>query len=394
MQAHASSMKHEFLNTLSSTILGNDEIFSDLANNRGWQGVALAQVGATIEPLVQAYSGEPGDRFQLLTNTEIFGRPVTIHEGRVSFLPTSLAEIWKKVLESSAPETSLRKDRKLSVSVMRWLFRPLKKNGRTVGYSREESRFVRRYREFEARYSILVRAKNNNVWKLIPQLARFSTYEEAERSIIEEWIKAGYKHEVESAYWVFQKSKNPTNWSDWFIANENFKNNLETINFHQKLPVTFLLPPPSSWPTVSSWTRAIHASDALNGEFRFQFARVKILRPWFDIETIIDGRIKLGKEGRGIIVSEGTRPTFNKSGGGRIPGYVQEIILVRDIHFLGPKKPDIRDHPLAAFAYPEAINLLGYIVHMLPELGPEKMDISNIIDQDDLNEEKKETGDN
>ncbi|UCI23971.1 hypothetical protein [Mesorhizobium sp. B2-8-5] len=364
--ASADPFKDELIHKLAHEILGSDSFFRKVGDG-GWRGIALAPAGASIEPLVQAYSGQPGDVFDLVVNNEVFGRTISIENGVVFFKGTTIADAWRRILDASAPYQALLKDRTLPVPVMQWLFRPVTRQAKII-YTREPSRYVLRYREYEKKHLALMRSRNDGIWKLLPGFSQYATFSDAESAISEEWIKSGYKAEVESAYSVFLQKGNPAEWNSWFIANERFKNNMEVIHINQSSPLTYLLPPPASWSTVSSWVRMVLKVPSLSGEFRFQLARVKILRPWFDVDALLDHRIGLNVGPADVVVSTDIPEEAGYAGNGILPGFVEELLLVRDIHFVGDQEQVPTDHPLAKYAYPDSINLLGYVVYTMPQI--------------------------
>ena len=86
-----------------------------------------------------------------------------------------------------------------------------------------------------------------------------------------------------------------------------------------------------------------------------------------DLDGLLSGRL-IFREGEGMdgLVSSGSIPTEDALPEGKMSAFVEELLLVRDIRLMSGL--DQSDHPLSKFAYPDAINLVGYVVRVLPKL--------------------------
>ncbi|MDI5924552.1 hypothetical protein QBK93_07640 [Rhizobium leguminosarum] len=355
---------------LSSALLGGSVNFRELSENRGWTGVVLAPPGTSLAPIVEAFNGYPGDLSQALANENVFDRPVKVFEGLAVFDTRAIDAIWSDVITTSRPSAPLPRDRMLEVAVMKWLFKPIYKKGKVVGYTREPSRFLVRYKEFSNLYDQLQRGKTNDMWRLDPRLKKYSSFEEARSALIREWYKSGYKGEIEAATWSFEGSASGVVWQNWAAVSTGYQNRRRPIDFYRWLPETYLMPPPASWSSVSSWLRS-GVRTTQGGQYTFQLARVKIERPWFDVDALTSKRLimPISNGVNDLTLSDGTLPSFDRFPGGALSAFVSEIIIIRDIRYSGPPEATNTLHPLASFAYPDAINLIGYVVRVLPKLG-------------------------
>jgi hypothetical protein len=178
-----------FLSDLSTALLGQPGPFVKVNDGQGWRGVLLAQPGSSTAAITEAYNGLPGDLAQSLANASVFDRPVQVSGGAVVFGARPLHAAWNEILEDARPAGPLPRDRLLQTAVMKWLFKPILKKRKVVGYTREPSQFVLAYQKFESMYSQLVRGKESQLWRLDARLKRFATYEQAQANVLSEWMK-------------------------------------------------------------------------------------------------------------------------------------------------------------------------------------------------------------
>lgn len=367
-----------FTHDLSRTLLGNGGGFIAVGEDLGWQGIVLAPPGTSLAPITEAYSGVPGELSQVLANNVVFDRPLTVVDGFPIFSPVPLASVWNSILEETRPADPLPRDRLLTWATMKWLFSPIIKSGKVTGYTREPSRYMKKYREFEEAYSMLQRGRDSGLWKLDARLRHYSTYEEATAAIMREWYKSGFKAEVDAATWSFQTATGGDKWKRWASANEQFKEHMLPVSVYTKRPETYLLPPPASWSNVSSWIRAVSRTTDGAVEYRLQLARIKVARPWFDIDALISRELTFPNPTVSASVSDGTVPSAQALPKGRMAAFVDELIIARDVKLM-KGEPD-NNHPLSKFAYPDGINIVGYVVKVLPKIPSEPNrsgDVSN-----------------
>lgn len=367
----ASEERIEFSSQFSDRLFGAENPVLNLGEGVGARIFLLAQTGSTISPISEAYSGVQGDLTQSLAEAVVFDRTVMSSDGFAIMKEESLSDVWRKIIDASRPGFSLIRDRALDTQTMKWLFRPSQKrdSGRTI-YTREASTYYSRYLDFEARYLLLLSARQSDVWRAIPEFTRYASFESAERSLLNEWFKSGYKSEIESAMWRFAATVPVSEWQNWAKANETFEANMIPYGPYLTLPVTRLIPPPASWSSVSIWYRASASGGRAGGEYKFQFARVNVVRPWLKLDSLLSGMIRPGIGDRPtLMVSDGV---FNNGQvpGGVMGGFIEEIILVRNISYSGSDSNNMFEHPLGRYAYPDAINILGFVVRVLPEIPP------------------------
>jgi hypothetical protein len=364
-------VRRNFTNELAKMLFGALPNFQQVDEGAsGWNGVVLVAPGTSLAPLIEAYNGYPGDLTQSLADVTVFDRPVKVHNGYAVFDTRTLSAVWSDILNNTMPASPLPKDRMLAQAVMKWLFKPILKKNKVVGYTREPSRYAFRYKEFSDTYGQLLRGQVNDMWRLDPRLRKYSTFEEAKAAVTHEWYKSGYKGEIEAATWSFNAATTNPEWLSWSQSRESFARNARPVDAFRSEQETYLMPPPASWSSVSSWIR-MFSKTATGGEYRYQIERVKIERPWFDVGSLTRNKLTLPPNSgtsSDLVISNGTPPTFEQFPKGDMSAYVTELILVRDIRYNGASQDADISHPLGRFSYPDTVNLLGYVVRILPEL--------------------------
>ena len=363
------TVQRRFAREMSRTLFGVDKGFVDIGSNQGQRGFLLPQIGSTIAPIVEAYSGTQGQLTQALADTIVFDKPITAASGIAVPSDAKLPDVWREILDESRPGFTISRDRALDAQTMRWLFKRNKSRNPKQLYSREISPYYIRYKEFQARYSLLLAAREAEVWRSLPGFSKYKTFETAQKELLSNWFKSGYKAEIESAMWRFSSAVPFLEWEKWAAANAQFEANVIPYSEHIRLPVTRLFPPPASWSTVSIWYRGVSKAADVASEYRFQFARVQIVRPWMDLDALLSGRLKIGKSAIDAqVVSDGAAADENKVPQGVLGAFIEEIVLVRDITKSGGQNSVPDGHPLGNFAYPDAINVIGYVVRTLPAI--------------------------
>ena len=361
-----------FASELSRSLLGSSGQFYEIGSAAGWRGIVLVQPGTSIAPLVDAMSGVQSDLLQGYINAAVFDRPVSLTNGYAVFGPVSLDVVWADVLDRTMPARPLPLDRMLSPEVMRWLFAPIIRNGRTVGYSRERSRYMQDYLIYEELYRNLLAAERNGVWHLLSEYEHYQTFEEARSTILSDWLKSGYRAEIDTATWMFQSSSGGTEWQDWSMASFSFEFNRIPLDRYITIPQTYLFPSPASWASAGSWIRMTSRSGISAGSIRYQLARIQVVRPWFTPDLLVEGNINFDSQfERNIdyVVSNGMEPNHSAFPTGELPAYVEELILVRQIDTSSATYSQDIGHPLALFVYPNAVNLVGFVVRVLPRIA-------------------------
>jgi hypothetical protein len=182
---HAQSdptIQRRFAVEMAHTLLGSNTLFADLGSGLGQRGFLLPQIGSTVAPIVEAYSGTQGQLSQSLADMVVFDKPVTASSGIAIPSSSRLSDVWREILDSSRPGFSIIRDRALDAQTMRWLFRRNETSNPSQLYSREPSTYYSRYKEFQSRYGILLAARDGEVWRSLPGFQKFTTFESAERT--------------------------------------------------------------------------------------------------------------------------------------------------------------------------------------------------------------------
>ena len=91
-----------------------------------------------------------------------------------------------------------------------------------------------------------------------------------------------------------------------------------------------------------------------------------------DLGALLSGRIKPRRtEDSALPVSDGAPANENAVPNGTLGAFIEELVLVREITKTGGQNSVPDGHPLGNFAYPDAINILGYVVRTLPSIAAE-----------------------
>ncbi len=366
--------RKQFATELSGKLLGSRDLFGPADANRGWMGVVLAPPGTSIAALSEAFNGYSGELIRSLTNSTAFDQPIEVRQGFGFFTPRPISTIWSDFLKRAMPINNVDQNKALELQASKWLFRPVRtKNGKGFYYSSTPSCYMTSYQNYEHLYSILVSGRGGDLWRLEPRLKRYLTYSDAEQGVMKDWVKRGYKSQIEVATAQLDAARTSPDWSNWAAAKAAFDNNQIPVDQDTRVSQTFLFPPPAAWSEVGSWLRLESAIPGLS-PIRYQVARIKVVRPWMRIEAALDGSVRVNPQlaaNSGYELSNGTVPTFEQMPLGLMPVYIDELILVRNIHNLGsPSEIQLSSHPLASFAYPDAINLVGFVVRVLPAIPP------------------------
>jgi hypothetical protein len=264
----------------------------------------------------------------------------------------------------------------LDAKVAKWLYRVSDRvdQARGVQFIGEPSAAFQIYREYELLYKLLLNAKggdnttldNQDSWRLHPRLAQFRHVDDALRSIEEDWIRFGYRREVSEAIAEFEKAAGSRAWIEWTRAKTRLETELTLVGRNTEVYRTVLSPPPAEWLRMGSWIK-LTAHSAGNREIRFQIARVQIVRPWFQVEQLLDGRIKVSDPRVVGELFKGGKPTLTDYPGGRLSVYPTELLIVRQIR-VSPGAEDAL-HPLTLFAKTDELQLLGYIVRYIERVS-------------------------
>jgi hypothetical protein len=377
------SSRESFVRELTSALLGTNGEPLKLDGNEGWRGVVLAPPGTALSPTVTAFDVYGYDSVSVAKVLEAisqFDSVLAVHDGIGYPGPLSVANAWERVLEQARPVASQRELELEQSPVGTWLFRSPDKVDelRGVTYIREPSVYMLNYREYQNAFRMLVASeqRQDGTWRFNPKLMPYSSIQEAKEAVSRDWSLYGYQSEIEQALAAFAEATHAAAWREWSEAKEAFTENRIELTPYRWASVTLLFPPPSEWLNMSSWRQGVATLPIPSRRVRFQFARVRILRPWFLVEKLLTGRLQL-RESQ-TVLSDGTSPTSLKYPSGELAVFPEELVLVRGIHFVQGDEnneqpaPPTTQHTLGGFYYADAINLLGYVVRVLPKLPENK----------------------
>ncbi|WP_028469919.1 hypothetical protein [Neptunomonas japonica] len=351
---------------LATLFFGGSHDFVEMDPGTGWKGVVIVPPGTSIAQVSSAYDGLPDNFIQKAINNSIFDKPIMIENGYGKLGSRSMESLWEDILEKTRPAPPLPRDRRESWKVYKWLFQPIIRGGKVVGYTREPSKYVKRYQISQELFHILINGKSSGLWNLHSNLKKYKDYDSAIYGVLSDWQKSGFKSEVDSALWSFEATAGGARWKEWSIARAHFDAHRVPIEQHINLPETYIIPPPSAWGTMGSWIKTRAQIGNEQQRISYQVATVKLHRPWMDIERLVSGRLKF-KPKEKLVLSDGTTPSSGVLPSGRFSSFATELILVRDIS-LPDGLTSVPGHPLGIYATPKEINLIGYIVRVLPKI--------------------------
>lgn len=363
-----------FLGELSNRLLGQPQPLK-LGDGKGWRGVLLAPSGTPLSPLISAFDPEGYEGVSaslVLQNVNLFDRVLLVENGTGHFGLSTVGEVWEEVLARSRPrQLLLLPEEEEKAPTYRWLFAQPDKvdRARGVTFEREPSMYMKRYREYELLYSMLVIAdtRDDGAWRLHPRLSSFGTIEEARRTVAEDWIKFGFKTEIDAAQADFNARMSGEKWREWTEANTVFRSGRLILNADLSVPRSLLFPPPAAWLGMGSWTRVTSRIAGTDKTVTFQLARISIMRPWLKLESLLDGKLEIDftqQENADFSLSHGDEPSLTQYPKGRMSVFAEELLIVRQIAF---SDDSIRDkHLLGGIVDREATNLVGYVVRILP----------------------------
>jgi hypothetical protein len=379
--APALSARAEFLDDLSQALLQTDGQPLALGPNLGWRGVVLIPPGTALPSTMTPFDGlgtETMNVSVMLENASTFDRPLVVKDGTGHPSALSIVQIWQSVLQKTRPV-------KLVDDVAEgnahepspWLYREEDAVDRIRGvrFMREPSTAMLRYREFESLYRVLMVAEQHDdgTWRLHPRLSQYGSIGQAKAALAQDWITYGYKSEVDVALAKIHDAPNAVAWRNWTEADAHFNAGRRFLDLENWVPQTLLFPPPSEWLGMGTWVRMNVASPDAQIRITCQIARVRIIRPWLALEDLLSGRLVLSRQGQnGGELSDGATPTLLTYPEGLMAVIPEELVLVRGIRLMRGTEiiagvpQTVEGHPLARFSYPDATNLLAYVVRALP----------------------------
>jgi hypothetical protein len=367
--------RESLIRQLSNLLLGSEQPLQ-IDDNRGWRGVLLAPPGTPVTPIITAFDGLSGGTqsvVQLLDSIQLFDKALTVEDGLAAAGERSIGTVWEDLVERCMPtsERFLRTARS-ETDESKWLFKKTDRidDARGIKFEREPSRYLNRYREFESMYQVLANAEvtGDGAWRMHPKLETFPSVRDAKDTILRDWVRYGFKTEIEAADLTFRKSEGQKQWSDWTNVRQRFQSERLYIDAKQWVPRTYLFPPASEWMSMSSWSslKVVTTGGKL---VKFQLARIRIHRPWLALDDLLDGKLvvnSVNAKKDNYTLSSGDVPTLTKYPRGRMAVFADELLLVRQLRFEDAEAAQV--HPLGRFTYPDAINLAGYVVRVLPRL--------------------------
>lgn len=355
-----------FLGELSFEVLKSK---TPVKSSFGWTGVVLSPPGTSLSPAMgtSASLRAKTEYSQLLAESYLLDTALIVRHGYAFPKTRSLSDTWYEVLKKTMPPISGGPEslRDIDEDTARWLFRRPDRVDTAIGvvYGREPSYEFLKYREYELLHRLVAKAsESNQQWRLHPRLYKYATLEEAKSGVLADWQTFGHRAHVETALRRFNESENAKRWLDWMAAYDAFNDNssVEEIN---RVAISQLAPPPSDWLRLASWERA-EVSTQNGGVISFQYARIRIVRRWFLVNLLADGRLILNSK---MHLSDGELKSVVEYPAGDLAVIPEELLLVQRIQ-VDDKARETR-HRLNQYVYPERIQLLGFVVRVLPPLS-------------------------
>lgn len=328
---------------------------------KGWAVLMLAPPGTSLVALTEGYNGVTADLSRAWSNLSVFDRPVDYRNGYAVLGPRGISAIWDETLAEMMPPLIAPKVKMSRSAAERWLYACSKQP------PRRPSKQMLEYRKFEDLIRLLISGRDSDLWRLHPELKRFTSYESALNAVNRRWIQYGYKDQIEAAIKVLDTEQNTAAWRKWLMMRNAYDVNRTPVDVVRSMPQTIMLPQPGTWAESTIWSRASVTTSG-GQRYNFHVGRVKIIRPWLDLDTMLDSSEAFNAvpSRDRLALSDGTAPTEATFPTGTLPAVVDELILVKQVRIEGAGA-SLGDHPLGMFAYPEAVNLVGYIVRTLPK---------------------------
>lgn len=361
--------RSQFSTELSKLILGAPAQFINLDAREGWRGVLLAPPGTALVPLITGddlFAQRDLSVGKLLANASFVDRVALNQDGLLIRSDVLLSNVWEELIEKTYPESDAKaQSEAFADEEVKVLFQTPDEvdTVRGVSYQREPSIQMAKYREYEDLNRLLL--IDDDVWKIHPSLATYSTKSAAQDAVQQEWSLYGYRQEIDGAIRRLEKAVRTDEFMQWSAFRHSYQSNLTRIDSYTSLPRTFFFPPPIEWLDMGSWLRAqFRAGD---GHISCEIAKIDVIRPWMDLGRLSSGAVRVHGS-KGYLLSDGTEPTFARLPNGRLPAFIEAIILAREIS-VSPETSEAsaRAHPLGSFVYPRSVNLVGFVIRTLPE---------------------------
>ena len=367
-------VRRSFSLELASHILDSSTLFRSEGPARGWRGIALASPATSTAALVEAQGGLPRGIADGIAHLFVFDNVVEMRNGLANLSMRELGSVWRDLLVRSMPRGVTNFDTGGGGAPWsKWLYRQPDHVdvARGINIYREPSDFIIKYSEYSLAYENLLAGKPSDSWRIDPKLSRYRTFEQAEKALLDEWLRYGYKSEVEQALKVSMSTPQWLAWSRWTAAEAPFKAASLRWSASYSVPQSYLFPPPDSWGLIGSWRRMRSVVAGVPAPISYQLLTVRVLRPWMHLGALLDGNLIVDPKlpsNEGYVLSSGVEPTFEATPEGAAATFIEELLLVRGIHPVDSSAAvPPSAHPLSSFAYPDAIHLIGYVVRVLPK---------------------------
>jgi hypothetical protein len=352
--------REPFLRELSALLLAND---GPVQADNGWSAIAIDhQAIPHFQREFLDYRQREGRQLEILGSIDVLDYPLNVTGGLVQRETTSLSLLWKDLLLRLEPI----EDVPLPVDLPK-LYRSPDRVEAARGGANPRTPLFEKYRAFRGEYDSLSLAlvEEGGAWRLRTELSQFGSLREASNAVERDWEYFGGQLEIGSALRVKDLLT-----SSLIRAQERFEELDLRPQSRQPALKIWLSPPPDAWATMGSWLAC--RSRTFNGEgvVAFQLARVRVMRPWFMIDDVIDGRLRPSEDWSSrnpdyVFSAGGTPSLMETPTGGKANAYIDEIILVRNIAYDARGRDPA--HPLS-WAYSD-INLLGYVLRVLPRIA-------------------------
>jgi hypothetical protein len=359
-----SSIDTVFLTELSKLAIGSEKPVPD-SRLKVFKGVALTPVGApwtlsTDPDEVNPQLTLPGSsRLAMQFNFSLDVRAGIANSQRSE----NLEQLWETLLSYSVP---LDPANSSSADSILYKKRDMVDIARGTPPLLEPTEEYQRYLEYRSAWAILAATDDDDgAWRLHPRFQGFVGLKEARDQISADWSRFGYRAEMESAITKLETSRQAKGWKEWLLAKSAFEDNTLALVPEVKVGTTRFFPGQSTWATMPSWNR-VEFNSGTSTPISCEIARVEIQRPWMRLSLLSDKNFKLGPASDLGVLSDGATPTATEFARGRFANLPTELILVRHI-----KAPPDSKHRLAMFTDREVINLIGYVVTILPRIAAE-----------------------
>ncbi|MBL8829961.1 MAG: hypothetical protein JNM18_23480 [Planctomycetaceae bacterium] len=349
-----------FLRELSALLLASD---GPVQTDKGWLGVAIDhQAIPDFERVFKVYRPQEGHQLEILRAIDALDYPLSVSGGLVKRETASISLLWKDVLLHVELEEAAT-----SPAALPALHRPPDRVEAVRDDPHPRTPLHEKFLVARGQHNLLSLAvlEESGAWRLRDDLNHFSSLGEAFSGVVADWSYFGGKLEVGAALWVNDLKTSPL-----IRAQERFDDHNLRPESRQPALKVWLSPPPDAWAGMGSWLTCRSRTFKGAGSVIFQLARVRVMRPWFSIDDLIDKRLRLSADwlarNPDYVLSAGGTPTLmDYPTGGQLNSYVDELLLVRNIVY--DERGRDPEHPLS-FAYDD-VNLLGYVVRTLPRIS-------------------------